>query len=232
LGRIVDTHEIQDEMFAIYEIIEPWADMDSTVSLDPDEIADFMEDHRNEVFCEIPLLNTDTDGDGWTTCDGDCNDSVEWAHPGAEEICGDDVDSDCDGSLDADWCGCQEFSRIGRNYLICPPTETWEEGKATCLEEGDGMDLAIINDGDEASWLSSRANNTLEQGYWIGLSDSDDEGTFTWVDGSALDYEDWATDEPNDLTGDNDCVQLLPDSQEWSDVACDQLLGVLCEQVD
>ncbi|MGE5181886.1 MAG: MopE-related protein, partial [Acidobacteriota bacterium] len=49
--------------------------------------------------------NTDLDGDGWTTCDGDCCDSNEcdnpaMVNPGAYEIAGDGVDNDCDGAVD------------------------------------------------------------------------------------------------------------------------------------
>ena len=49
--------------------------------------------------------NTDLDGDGWTTCDGDCCDSNECdnpsqVNPGAYEVAGDGVDNDCDGQVD------------------------------------------------------------------------------------------------------------------------------------
>ena len=47
----------------------------------------------------------DADGDGWTTCQGDCCDSTECANPaqvnpGAYDVPGDGVDNDCDGMID------------------------------------------------------------------------------------------------------------------------------------
>ena len=40
---------------------------------------------------------TDDDGDGVTENQGDCNDNSASVHPGAEEVCGDDIDQNCDG---------------------------------------------------------------------------------------------------------------------------------------
>ncbi len=47
-----------------------------------------------------PCTGADGDGDGWTDCDGDCDDTDEDVHPGAAESCNDGVDSNCDGQLD------------------------------------------------------------------------------------------------------------------------------------
>ena len=49
--------------------------------------------------------NEDRDGDGFTTCDGDCCDSTECGspalvNPGAYDVADDFVDNDCDGMID------------------------------------------------------------------------------------------------------------------------------------
>jgi len=47
------------------------------------------------------LNPADTDGDGFTVEQGDCNDSSAEIFPQAEEVCGDGVDQNCDGRDDA-----------------------------------------------------------------------------------------------------------------------------------
>jgi hypothetical protein len=41
---------------------------------------------------------TDDDGDGWTIAGGDCDDGDRDVNPGEDEVCGDGVDNDCNGS--------------------------------------------------------------------------------------------------------------------------------------
>jgi hypothetical protein len=44
-------------------------------------------------------VSVDNDGDGYTECQGDCNDGNPSVHPGATEICN-GFDDDCDGVAD------------------------------------------------------------------------------------------------------------------------------------
>ena len=56
-----------------------------------------------EGVCEGPV---DQDGDGWTSEEGDCDDTDPTIHPGAQEVCYDGLDNDCDGMVD-EGCGGQ-----------------------------------------------------------------------------------------------------------------------------
>jgi hypothetical protein len=45
-------------------------------------------------------LNIDADGDGFTVCEGDCDDTLTSVQPDAAEVCSDGLDNDCDGRTD------------------------------------------------------------------------------------------------------------------------------------
>jgi hypothetical protein len=78
----------------------------------------------------------DEDGDGWTTCQGDCCDNTSQCtnpalvNPGAFEVAGDGVDNDCDGTVDNAIVSCDQSvsgnSTSGYDYAsaidICPTT--------------------------------------------------------------------------------------------------------------
>ena len=83
--------------------------------------------------------DSDTDGDGFTPAEGDCNCNDPQIYPGAPEICGDGIDQNCDGE----------------KYLAC--TETWTGEMTSNMGEGTGtgtltftkLDKVITADG---SW--------------------------------------------------------------------------------
>jgi hypothetical protein len=54
-------------------------------------------DNNDDTGTTPPVL--DADRDGFSTADGDCNDTDPAVNPDAEEVC-DDVDNNCDGSRD------------------------------------------------------------------------------------------------------------------------------------
>jgi hypothetical protein len=70
----------------------------------------------DDVDCDPddPALNgLDEDGDGYSTCDGDCDDRRETANPGATELCN-GRDDDCDGVVMDD-----EIDSDGDGFAAC-----------------------------------------------------------------------------------------------------------------
>ena len=67
-----------------------------------------------------------------------------------------------------------------------------------------------------------------------GLNDRAVEGRFRWVDCSRptiWQNSQWAPSQPNDLSGDQDCAQLV-ESAGWNDWKCERTMQYVCEIID
>jgi hypothetical protein len=91
----------------------------------------------------------DDDGDGWSECDGDCNDASADAYPGATEIC-DGADNDCDGTADRD--------------AVLPDTD--EDGIADCLDSCPLMPSSDQADADGDGVGDPCDCASLDEGAW------------------------------------------------------------------
>ncbi len=88
----------------------------------------------------LPCQNCfDNDADGFTTCNGDCDDSNFNIRPGAQELCN-GIDDDCDGQIDEGACGssCTDGVKNGNETAVdcggsCPPCAAGEG----CLTNND-----------------------------------------------------------------------------------------------
>ena len=85
--------------------------------------------------------------------------------------------------------------------------------------------MAEIFSSEEQTSVTNEAllQNSLFHGhYWIGLTDSADEGHYIWQHSSKpLSWSNWKSGEPNNLGGDEDCVALLKrHNWLWNDFPC------------
>ncbi|XP_031141313.1 CD209 antigen-like [Sander lucioperca] len=78
----------------------------------------------------------------------------------------------------------------GSFYYISSIKKTWQESRDDCLQKG--ADLLIINSKEEHDFT-----RTFQKRLWIGLTDSETEGTWKWVDGTPLTKRYWHSEEPN-----------------------------------
>ncbi len=182
---------------------------------------------RYPYLCEAPCVPEDLDNDGAPSCGADCADDDPFRHPGAEEICDDGIDNDCDGRVDEGCTECFERERAGHRYWICPAAKAYEAAEAQCAALG--AQLAVIDDADENQWLFDEASAVQPQRWWLGLTDREAEWRWRWADGSALQFAAWTRGEPNDGGQNEDCAHFWADQAAWNDIACTAEHGVLCE---
>ena len=76
----------------------------------------------------------DADHDGWSVVDGDCNDQSSAQNPFLTEVCGDNLDNNCDGSVDE---GCPCTGSASQTCYAGPPATrgfgVCKDGTQGCL---------------------------------------------------------------------------------------------------
>ncbi|XP_045578917.1 CD209 antigen-like protein E isoform X1 [Salmo salar] len=114
-------------------------------------------------------------------------------------------------------------------YFLSTESKTWKESRQDCLKRG--ADLVIINSDKEQTFLFN-----LKKRVWIGLTDSVNEGTWKWVDGTPLTTGYWYAKQPDNAgpNGDEDCAEIHKDQsplKAWNDMSCGSKLNWVCEKV-
>nr|XP_006815389.1 PREDICTED: uncharacterized protein LOC100369221 [Saccoglossus kowalevskii] len=121
-------------------------------------------------------------------------------------------------------------------YHVVSSKKTWQQSKSEC--ENIGGVLASLH--TQAIFQAVRSfilNGNFDgkvKGYWIGLNDLNNEGSFEWLNGEPFDWTRWANKQPNDnnqgSSGGQDCVQLWKKtSYTWDDNSCHQKRGYVCQ---
>ncbi|KAI1887286.1 hypothetical protein AGOR_G00188680 [Albula goreensis] len=119
----------------------------------------------------------------------------------------------------------QDWLRLrSRCYYVSSEEKTWSASRQHCRERG--ADLVIINNEEEQTFFTSFRN------IWIGLTDSEEEGTWKWVDGTAVTTRYWRSGQPDDYNNE-DCVAIQPEKsilQSWNDFSCALKTHWVCEK--
>ncbi|KAM4603884.1 C-type mannose receptor 2-like [Polymixia lowei] len=111
-------------------------------------------------------------------------------------------------------------------YFVSSDKKTWEDSRQDCLRRN--ADLVIINSRQEQEFTMR-----LKQQYWIGLTDTETEGTWKWVDGTPMTTSYWGDREPNSYEGRNeDCgeVRFSTWEKSWNDEPCKNQNVWICEK--
>ena len=88
--------------------------------------------------------------------------------------------------------------------------KSWDDARADCKLHGG--DLATPHSAAELAWLSGPYDDAI----WLGGSDTAEEGTWRWIDGSPMDYTAWASGQPTDPDGQHDHLAMSGDgSLQW-----------------
>jgi len=99
----------------------------------------------------------------------------------------------------------------GSCYQKGSSTMTWQDSKLYC--ENTGSVLTSIHSEAENQFINDLCGSIC----YIGMSDIDHEGDWKWIDGSTVNYTNWAGNEPNDYGGGEDTA-LINQNGAWNDI--------------
>ena len=125
----------------------------------------------------------------------------------------------------------------GKCYVSVNTVTNWQTAEDTCVEWG-GHLVSIHSDVENYVVNSIRDTNDFT---WIGLSDTDTDGTYVWTDGSPFDYDNFHPNQPSSSNGES-CFHFFNEDKGellWNDYHCDrdswksvQTSFVCCKGID
>ena len=196
-----------------WNVVGAWGTLDSATNTD-------------QVFQGTPFLNTDNDGDGYTTGQGDCDDNNPAINPGASEICN-SIDDNCNQLIDEGlmvtyWQDSDQDGYGDPNVA----TDSCSGAPSGFVDSANGADC----DDTDAS-INPGAAEVCEP-YGTTHVDNNCDGT---IYDPAVGYTDWYYDTDGDGYGDPNDATHPPITNECSGLPAgyvDGSLGTDCDETD
>lgn len=123
----------------------------------------------------------------------------------------------------------------GTCYMLFGEAKTWQVAQGDCLALSGT--LAVLDTAEKQAVVQTLSENHPLDGpdLWLGATDVVVEGTFVWLGGEAMVYENWRDGEPNnDGPGEDpeNCVVIEGDTDlhEWDDRSCVTPSPYICER--
>ncbi|XP_076847329.1 CD209 antigen-like protein C isoform X1 [Brachyhypopomus gauderio] len=123
----------------------------------------------------------------------------------------------------------------GKCYYYSDDKLNWESSRESCTSMG--SHLAILHTHKQHDSLAdlARSISGMDYHYWIGLSDTEVEGVWKWVDNTRVNqtyWNEWDKEPNNHQAGGvhgEDCAVLESHSKSWFDVPCEFHYKRICE---
>ncbi|KAJ8392920.1 hypothetical protein AAFF_G00071240 [Aldrovandia affinis] len=152
---------------------------------------------------------------------------------------------------------CQDYTDLGKNcteqekeckpcpdlwlhledkcYYFSPNKQDWEDSKKSCESLGSHLIILHSHKQHEAMEKEAWRQGGFDYHYWIGLTDSETEGVWKWVDDTTVNNTYWDDEyrepdnHPSSGIHGEDCAVLDSHARTWFDVPCEYTYKRICE---
>ncbi|XP_077348672.1 collectin-12 [Lithobates pipiens] len=114
-------------------------------------------------------------------------------------------------------------------YYFSNGKDIFDDAKLFC--EDKGSMLVVIETKEEQQFIKKQTNS--KGNFWIGLTDSEEEHVWKWMDGTLPSFTNWKPGQPDNWAPEDgpgeDCAGLIY-SGLWNDFHCADLNNFICEK--
>ncbi|KAL6481080.1 hypothetical protein MHYP_G00091600 [Metynnis hypsauchen] len=116
-----------------------------------------------------------------------------------------------------------ENKKTTESYVLINETKSWCDAQSYCREHH--TDLVSVRNQTESQQIWTLAKNSISSDVWIGLFND----SWKWSDQSASSFRYWASTQPDNQGGNENCTAVsMTDQGHWSDVNCQNKLSFIC----
>lgn len=125
-------------------------------------------------------------------------------------------------------CEGHAFSVGAHSYCVVSAPLAFDAAATRC--EALGGHLAVVRSAEENAAIADALRPLLgfEGRFWIGLAELT-EDQWMWGPAEAPTFGAWASGEPNNMGGHENCAELMVPGGEWNDRRCDDAIAYVCE---
>lgn len=123
------------------------------------------------------------------------------------------------------------FDYNGHRYEIYSDVVDWQTAEKICRNKGGH--LVSVTSSSENGVVFDNIKNLTNERYWIGASDLQLEGKWSWSNGEIINYTNWNSSEPSNSDGVEDYAEINASTGKWNDLrgyGCTyRSVGFICE---